>query len=252
MANDSLQTSGFNDLAADYERYRIGYSPELFDVLEPFGIRRGAAVLDAGCGTGLSAGPLVGRGVRVTGVDSSPEMLAIAKRLLPDATFVDARVEGLPFADAAFDGAISAQTFHWFDADRAFAELMRVIKPGGPIGVWWKILGSDDALRDARAAAARMAGVEPTADPLRGGFAAFYRAPFAKRSLRVLPFAARFSVDEWIGYERSRAISRDGYRDRLGAYLDALRSGLEAKYGPAGARFDVRYTQYLYIGECPK
>jgi ubiquinone/menaquinone biosynthesis C-methylase UbiE len=201
----------FDGLAANYERYRVGYSNELFDALENLGFRRGMAVLDAGCGTGLSMEPLAARGMTVTGVDSSGQMLAAAKHAVPGAAVVEAKVEELPFPDRHFDAAVSAQAFHWFDADKAYAELSRV-------------------------------------DPLRGGFGAFYRAPFASRTLRVLPFLARLRVDDWIGYERSRASTRDAYGAKLDPYLTALRAELVANYGSPGARIDVRYSEYLYLG----
>ncbi len=239
---------GFDDLAADYSRYRIGYSNDLFDVLESLGFARRSSVLDAGCGTGLASGPLAARGMAVTGIDPSPPMLAAARAAVLQATFVEGRVEALPFAGASFDGAVCAQAFHWFDADRAFGELSRVVKPGAPIAVWWKILGTNDPMRELRATAARQAGVEPARDALSGGFGAFYRAPFAKRVARVIPFVARFSVDDWLGYERSRAMSRDAYGSRQPAYLAALAAGLQAKYGSPAARIDVRYTQFIYVG----
>lgn len=47
-------------------------------------------VLDLGCGTGNSSEPFVREGLSVTGLDRSPEMLAIARRKLPEATFVEA------------------------------------------------------------------------------------------------------------------------------------------------------------------
>jgi ubiquinone/menaquinone biosynthesis C-methylase UbiE len=238
----------FNGLAADYERYRIGYSSELFDALENLGLRRGAHVLDVGCGTGISLQPLLARGMNLTGLDPSAEMLAAAKLVAPGATLVEGKAEQLPFADGSFDAAVSAQAFHWFDADTAFAELIRVVKPGGPIAVWWKMLGSGEAMRAVRAAACARAGVEPSGDALRDGFGAFYRAPFAKRALRVLPFVARFSVDDWIGYERSRASARNSYGDKREAYVEALRIELIAKYGAPTARMEVQYTQFLYVG----
>lgn len=247
---DYNQRSGdFAGLAAPYDRYRIGYSSELFDILQTLGLRRGAHVVDAGCGTGISMEPLAARGMILTGVDPSREMLAAAKHRVPGAALVEAGVEALPLADHAFDGAVCAQAFHWFDADRAYAELVRVVKPGGPIAVWWKILGSDDPLRPLRAAACTRVGITPGADPLRGGFGAFYRAPFAERTLRVLPFLARFTVEDWIGYERSRSSARSAYGAKLDRYLEALRAELVAKYGSPSARMDVRYTQFLYVGK---
>jgi ubiquinone/menaquinone biosynthesis C-methylase UbiE len=248
MIEQNVGTAGFDGLADNYERYRTGYSGELFDILEKLGMRRDMTVLDAGCGTGIAMQPLLKRGMAVTGLDANSEMLAIARTNLPSATFVAGRAEELPFADGSFDAAISAQSFHWFDMSRAYAELIRVVKPGGPVAVWWKMLGSDDPMRALRAAACKQAGVVPSADPLSGGFSAFYRAEFAQRTLRVLPFTARFQLDDWMGYERSRAAIRDAYGARYEAYLDALRGELQAKYPLPSSRIDVRYTQYLYVG----
>jgi ubiquinone/menaquinone biosynthesis C-methylase UbiE len=248
MIEQQARGGAFDDVAANYQRYRIGYSGELFDVLEQLGFRSGMEVLDAGCGTGLSMEPLAERGMKLTGLDPAAEMLAVAKLAVPSAAVVEGRAEALPFSDRQFDAAVSAQSFHWFDADRAYAQLVLVVKPGGPIAVWWKVLGSDDPMRALRAAACRRIGVEPSADPLRGGFGAFYRAPFAVRTLRVLPFLTRFRVDDWIGYERSRASALAAYGTKLEAYLEGLHAELIAKYGSPAARVDVRYTQFLYLG----
>lgn len=248
MIEQDVRAGSFDGLAANYQRYRIGYSSGLFDMLETLGIRRGSRVLDAGCGTGISLEPLVARGMQVTGLDLSDDMLAVAKAAFPGAAFAAGRVEAQPFPDRSFDAAVCAQAFHWFDADNAFAELIRVVKPGGPIAVWWKILSSDDGMRALRAAACAQAGVQPAPEPLAGGFGAFYRAPFASRTLRVIPFQARMSIDDWIGYERSRAAARDAHGAKLETYLEALRTELNAKYTASGARFDVRYVQYLYVG----
>lgn len=48
------------------------------------------SVLDLGCGTGNSSEPFVREGLRVTGIDISPEMIAVARRKLPEATFIEA------------------------------------------------------------------------------------------------------------------------------------------------------------------
>src|SRR5664279_2263266 len=175
MIEQHARAGAFDGPAANYERYRLGYSGDLFDGLETLGFRRGMSVLDAGCGTGLSMGPLAARAMNVAGVDPSPQMLAAAKLAVPAATLREGRVEALPFADRSFDAAVSAQAFHQFEADAAYAELARVVKPGGPIAVWWKILSSDDSIRTLRAAACRQIGAEPAPDSLRGSFGAFYR-----------------------------------------------------------------------------
>jgi ubiquinone/menaquinone biosynthesis C-methylase UbiE len=248
MIDQNTRSGNFNGLAANYGRYRVGYSRELFDVLEKFGLRKGVSVLDVGCGTGISTESLLARGMKATGIDPSSEMLETAIRELPAASFVSGRAEELPFADGSFDAVVSAQAFHWFEADRAFAELIRVVKPGGPVAVWWKILCNDEPMRSLRAAACAQADLEFPADPLQGGFGAFYRAPFASRALRVLPFTARFTIEDWIGYERSRASARNAFGAQTETYIAALERVLVAKYGPPTTRIGVRYTQFLYVG----
>jgi ubiquinone/menaquinone biosynthesis C-methylase UbiE len=248
MIQPHLRGGDFNGLAATYERYGVGYSSELFAVLEGCGFKCGARVVDVGCGTGISLQPLAQRGMTLTGVDPSAAMLAIAKNAVPAATFVSGGAEQLPFTNSSFDGAVSAQAFHWFDADRAFAELIRVVVPGGPVAIWWKILGAAEPMRELRAAACTRAGVEPSPDALRGGFGAFYRAPFAQRLLRVLPFTARFTVDDWIGYERSRAAVRNHYGAKSEVYFDALRLALLDRYGSPSASMSIQYSQFLYVG----
>jgi len=78
------------------------------DVAEPLldAVPVGIAV-DAACGTGRWTAELVRRGHVVTGVDSSPEMLEIAREDVT-ATFVEASVEDLPFPDQTVDLVVFA------------------------------------------------------------------------------------------------------------------------------------------------
>jgi SAM-dependent methyltransferase len=93
-------------------------------------------VLDAGCGTGRLVAHLQGLSdrVRITGADLSPAMLEHARAAHPDVEFVEAALAALPFADARFDGVLA-----WYsvihtapgDLPAVFAELRRVLRPGG-------------------------------------------------------------------------------------------------------------------------
>lgn len=93
-------------------------------------------MLDAGCGTGRLAAELADTGIaRVWGVDPSPEMLAVARAKTRRAGFKQARVESLPFKDAWFDAAVAWLVVHLVDRPAAFAELHRVLRPGGRLAV---------------------------------------------------------------------------------------------------------------------
>lgn len=98
------------------------------------------AVLELGCGVGAQLRVLLERfpGVHFTGVDTSPEQLARASRLLADplaagkVELVEASAYGLPFADASFDGAYTIWVLeHLDDHGALLREARRVLKPGG-------------------------------------------------------------------------------------------------------------------------
>ncbi|GAA2912370.1 hypothetical protein GCM10010443_88930 [Actinoplanes cyaneus] len=88
--------------------------------------------LDAACGTGRHAQYLARRGHRVIGVDSSPEMLTYARKRVPAAEFREGQLHELPLPDNHVDIAVCGLALaHLRDLRPAFAELARVLRPGG-------------------------------------------------------------------------------------------------------------------------
>jgi ubiquinone/menaquinone biosynthesis C-methylase UbiE len=93
-------------------------------------------VLDAGCGTGRFAAELAESSIaRVWDMDASPEMLAVARAKTRRAGFKEGRLEALPFRDSWFDAAVAWLVVHLVDRPAAFAELRRVLGPGGRLVV---------------------------------------------------------------------------------------------------------------------
>jgi SAM-dependent methyltransferase len=237
----------FDELADAYDRYRIGYAAELYDALFAYGLTQGQRVVDVGCGTGLVTAELVRRGCSVTGVDCSDAMLAHARQRVGSASFASARAECLPFGSATFDAVTCAQAFHWFDQPRALAECSRVVRPGGIVAIWWKGLMRGDATRLLREEAARAVDHQPPTDILANDFDAYDGAPFIDKHLRIVPWIVHMPVAEFLGYERSRAMARDTYTERLEDYFTALRERL----GPTDADLALSYVQLLYLGRVP-
>ncbi len=117
---------------------RISQVGEL--VVERAGVEPGMELLDVACGAGNATIPAAREGARVTGLDFSPDLLAIARERAADAMveidWVEGDAQALPFDDASFDRVIS--TFgHMFapDHERTGAEMRRVCRPGGTIAV---------------------------------------------------------------------------------------------------------------------
>jgi len=238
----------FDELADDYERFRLGYPDELYGILREHAIGAGARVLDLGCGTGIVSARLAEIGCEVTGADPSEPMLAYARQRVSRARFVSAAAESLPFANGAFDAVTCAQAFHWFDQPRALAEIGRVVRPGGAVAVWWKGLMRGDVVRHIREEVARELGFEPPRDLLAQGFPGFVEAPLVDKRLRVVPWRAEMRVADYLGYERSRARARDAFGERRDAYL--MRLG--ARLGDPQATLSLHYLHYLYLARVPE
>ena len=101
------------------------------------GPRPGQRILDVATGTGMVAQALAGRGATVTALDQSEAMLAVARmHPHPGVTFVQGEAERLPFADGTFDALTFTYLLRYVDDPSAtLAELARVVKPGGHIGM---------------------------------------------------------------------------------------------------------------------
>ena len=128
----------FGSEAAAYERGRPSYPPEAVDwLLAPTDSFRAGEVLDLGAGTGKLTTRLVERGLSVTAVDPIAEMLDMLRGALPDTPALLGSAEQIPLPDNAVDAVLVAQAWHWFDPERATAEIIRVLRPGGRLGVLW-------------------------------------------------------------------------------------------------------------------
>ena len=91
-------------------------------------------MLEVGCGTGRFLAALAGR-AKAWGVDPSPEMLEVARGRVHGAGLKLGSAEELPFKDGWFERAAMWLVVHLVDRPRAFAELHRVLSPGGKLAV---------------------------------------------------------------------------------------------------------------------
>ena len=143
-------------------------------VMDAAQIRSGHRVLDVGCGTGVlarDAAMRLGPTGFVAGLDPSPGMLAVAKKLTPTVEWRQGRAESLPFPNQSFDAAVSQFGLMFFsERQLAIREMLRVLKPQGRLAVAvWDSIDRIPAYAVEVALLERVAG-ERAANALRAPF----------------------------------------------------------------------------------
>jgi ubiquinone/menaquinone biosynthesis C-methylase UbiE len=110
--------------------------PMAAEVVHRAGLRPDERVLDVGTGTGIGARQGLGEGRSVIGLDAADGMLAIARLEVPEATFVRASFDAMPFDDGAFDVVIAVHALLFAeDSETALGEWRRVTRSGGRLSL---------------------------------------------------------------------------------------------------------------------
>jgi len=136
----SIAARGFASGAEVYARGRPDYPPQALEWLQnEVGLAPGKLVLDLGAGTGKFTRVLLTTGASVIAVDPVPQMLEQLSRAAPQATSLLGDAEHIPLPDSAVDAVVCAQSFHWFATGAALAEIHRVLRPGGVLGLIWNV-----------------------------------------------------------------------------------------------------------------
>ena len=129
---------GFGREAEAYERSRPSYPPEAVAWLcRHLAMGPGTTVADLAAGTGKLTRLLVPTGARLVAIEPLEGMHRVLRRVVPGVPVVAGTAESLPLRASSLDAVCVAQAFHWFDAEAAFAELARVLRPGGRAGFVW-------------------------------------------------------------------------------------------------------------------
>jgi trans-aconitate 2-methyltransferase len=101
------------------------------NLLEMLATQPGERILDIGCGTGQLTAEIASSGAKVTGLDSSVDMLAQARKNHPEITFALGDAASFDFPEP-FDAVFSNAALHWVkDAEGAVRSVARALRPGG-------------------------------------------------------------------------------------------------------------------------
>lgn len=136
----TLRGPSARDAFRDAEAYDEAMAPSLrtmaAGVVLRAALRPGERALDVGTGTGVAVAAAAGGDREVIGLDLSSEMLAVARRRLPDHTFVEGDFAVLPFEDGRFDVVLSVHALLFADDPvAALGEWRRVTRVGGRVSL---------------------------------------------------------------------------------------------------------------------
>jgi ubiquinone/menaquinone biosynthesis C-methylase UbiE len=249
----------FASTAEHYVRYRSKYPDAALDEIARASLPLGGRILDMGSGPGTIAIALAERGLDVTAVDPSPDMLEAgsrdAQRRGIHLQWLEGDSEHLPAVSGVATVTIG-DAFHWMAPhDKFLQALDRMVEPAGLLAVLsrrapgaprpaWHAAISEVQARyldgDPQAAAHgyRARGEADTISVLK-------RSPFSRiRELRF-PHTTSATMDEIVGRQYTRAFSSPAVLgDRLPAFDRDLRAALKATE-PSGAYLDRTESQLL-------
>ncbi len=186
----------FGARAADWDSRFPDDGPAYAAAVGRLGLRAGARVLDAGCGTGRALTPLraaVGPSGVVVGADVTPAMLAAAVRAGRDRAgrLMLADVTALPLRSASLDAVFAAGLIaHLPRPQENLRELARVVRPGGTLALFHPIGRAALAARQGRQLTPEDLRAEPNLRPLLAG-SGWRMTSYADEDARFLALAVR-------------------------------------------------------------
>jgi len=236
-----------------YARYRLGYPESLIaKVIELVGLKHGDAVLDLGCGPGTLAIPFAKAGMRVTGVDPEPEMLAACGAGTKAAGVAVALKRGssfdMPAGIGPFRLVTMGRAFHWMDREAALQLLDRLVSRDGAVAHFddehprtvenrWRHLLRDLGDKYGRAQAPHI--VERESADYRTHESYFLNSPFCRIERYGVIVRRAITAEDIVGLAFSLSYTApQKLGDRKDEFERELRAGL-AEISPDGCFTEI-------------
>lgn len=233
----------FGSQADVYDRARPEYPADAVGWMLPAAARD---VADVGAGTGKLTSGLGAEGRTVVAIDPDPQMLARLSERLPGILTLVGTGEDLPLPDASMDAVAFGQAWHWVDPPRASAEVARVLRPGGTLGLIWNI--RDEAEPWVRELTAVMH--RSNAEDLIAAGGPVVGEPFGAVEHRIFRWTGSFTVDSLVELAASRSYIITATPARRDEVIAGVRS-LGSRVAAADGRIELPYVTHAYRVTAP-
>lgn len=241
----------FSGEAPEYAHLRPTYPTELFDYLSTT-VSFTRCAWDCATGNGQSAIHLADYFDHVVATDESQEMIAEAPPH-PRITYRVAEAEDSGLEARSVDLVTVAAAIHWFDLNRFYEEVRRVVRPGGVIAAWTYFVpvfnnAIDDIIQNFA----------------RGILGEYWdkRVHYVAQELRTLPFPfesvkepvpsfetkMEWNMEDLLGYFETWSASEKYFEERGTHPTELIKEDLAAAWGPGNQTRELHFPLYLRIG----
>jgi SAM-dependent methyltransferase len=239
----------FSGHADQYGAFRPSYPDELFAQLASL-CPTNELAWDCATGNGQAAAGVAARFQTVVATDASRRQLEEAREIA-NGHYVVAAAERAPLPDRSVDLITVAQAIHWFALDRFYAEVRRVLRPGGVIACWCYPLHEVTPGVDVVIHRLYNDIVGEYWPPERKIVEEEYRTlpfPFEEVKLPAFAMSLRWDLERMLGYLGTWS-SVQRYRKHRGRDpLELIRDDLAAAWGDPRQEHTIRWPLHLRVG----
>lgn len=239
----------FSAVADGYSSFRPHYPEALFSFVASLAPGHRLA-WDAATGSGQAATGLAPLFDHVEATDASSAQVAQATPH-PKVSYRVEPAEASGLSEGSVDLVTIAQALHWLDLDRFYAEVARVLRPGGLLAAWCYVFFSVEPAIDRILDRYYHQVVGPFWPPERRLVETGYRTlPFPFPELAAPPFAVeeRWDLPHLTGYLGTWSATRRAFAARGTDPVDEVRDDLTAAWGDPTRGRDVRWPLSLRVG----
>lgn len=243
----------FSERSQDYRRFRPHYQEELFSYLVSLVAQPSPTAWDCGTGNGQVAHALAKYCQKVYASDASEQQLSQAIAA-DNIEYVHCSAESSPLSDSSIDLITVAQAFHWFDSEKFYREVERVLKPNGIIAIWcygfFTITNASDSLNAAlKEFYLRVESFWPPERQLINTGYQTINFPFVEIGSPKFILTARWTVAHLIGYLNTWSATRNYLKTHGEKSLRDVIANIVDHWNPEDGLSEINWPLHLRVGK---